>query len=145
IAVTGTVQSPAGEPVDNAQINLRNNSNNFLLNTNSNGEFAKCNMVPGSYDFTAGKWGFVTNCEPNDINSASELEKQLEPGYFDDFQFNFGWQTAGSAIAGKWIRAIPFGTSYNGAASNPSADVSDDCNSFAFVTGNASNSSAGTD
>jgi choice-of-anchor B domain-containing protein len=145
IAVTGTVESLANDPVSNAQVNLSSNSNNYLFNTNTNGQFNKCNLIPGNYDFTAGKWGFVTDCEEINVSGASVLVKSLETGYYDDFQFNFGWETIGAATVGKWVRAKPFGTTFNGNASNPSADVPGDCNTLAFVTGNAANSSAGTD
>lgn len=145
LSVLGLVETESGEPLANAQVNLSNTASNYLFTTDNDGAFSKCNLSSGTYTFSAGKWGFLTSCDTVTISGSGNLGKNLSPGYYDDFQFNFGWQTSGSAPLGKWLRAKPFGTALNGDPSNPSADASNDCNQLAYVTGNAPNTAAGTD
>jgi hypothetical protein len=43
----------------------------FLLNTASQiisdnlGEYSKCDLIAGNYQFVVGKWGYITNCNPS--------------------------------------------------------------------------------
>jgi len=89
-----------------------------------------------NYVVSAGKWGYVTSCSTMYIDSATiVLDIYLIPGFYDDFTFDFGWTTSGTAITGLWERGEPNGTS---SGSAPDLDVPNDCGEFAFVTGNSS-------
>jgi hypothetical protein len=58
---------------------------------------------------------------------------EMEPGYMDEFTFDFGWSVAGTATTGIWERGIPNPTN---SGSAPAVDAEYDCSDKAFVTGN---------
>jgi len=64
------------------------------------------------------------------------LNVSLTPGYYDDFELDFGWSVNGTAHTGIWERGIPHATS-SGSVVN--ADVPWDCGTSCFVTGNNPN------
>jgi len=87
-----------------------------------------------SYLVSVGKWGYITSCEDVIIdNMTGSITIHLSKGFYDDFQFDFGWSSTGSASSGLFERGIPFGTS---SGSNPGVD-GDDCGLYCYVTGNA--------
>jgi hypothetical protein len=69
----------------------------------------------------------------------------LSKGYYDDFSTDNGWTTQSTTSSGLWTRAIPFGTSGTGGFANPNVDVSGDCGTYAWVTGNSSNPNPNAD
>lgn len=90
------------------------------------------------YSITVGKWGYVTDCFQQDIdNTTGEITVFLDPGYYDDFIFDFGWSTSNFATSGHWERGEPNGVTIGNSA--PSADVAFDCGTTAYITGNAQN------
>lgn len=86
------------------------------------------------YFVTVGKWSYVTRCFDQliDENSGS-ITVLLPKGYHDEFTFDFGWISTGTATSGLWERGKPFGV-VNGPT--PSFDADADCGINAFVTGN---------
>lgn len=87
------------------------------------------------YTITAGIWGHKTKCIDQFVDATTgAITIMLDQGYWDDFSFDFGWVTAGTAFEGLWTRAIPFGTQEN---ANPDRDAVFDCGKYAYVTGNA--------
>ncbi|MFK7786453.1 MAG: carboxypeptidase regulatory-like domain-containing protein, partial [Crocinitomicaceae bacterium] len=87
------------------------------------------------YEITVGKWGYVTTCLNQVIDqNTGEITVFLDPGIYDDFSFDFGWTTNGSASTGLWERGKPNGTT---AMTAPGSDVGMDCGQQAYVTGNA--------
>lgn len=146
ISISGIINQNDNMPIENVQITLSNSKTSYNLISNSDGLFSKCDIVPGKYDFIAGKWGYQARCEKQiDITTSQSVSRKLEKGYYDDFQFNFGWKRTGSASSGLWTTGIPVGTFYSGMSSNPSSDVNGDCNSRALITGNAASSNPGAD
>jgi choice-of-anchor B domain-containing protein len=145
VAVNGLVDNTGSEPVADAVVAISNTTSSYQLTSDVAGNYSKCDLLPGDYQVVAGKWGFVTNCQQNvNFNTGVQaVESVLEKGYYDDFQFNFGWTSGGTASSGLWARAIPAATDFNGTPSNPGVDVDDDCNGFAYVTGNTVNAAAG--
>ena len=125
-------------PISNAIISISDATSSYQLISDANGEYSKCDLLTGNYQVVTGKWGFVTKCEANvNVSAGMDVyETNLLKGYYDDFQFNFGWISSGTANSGLWTRAIPAGTSLNGTPSNPGTDVGGDCNGTAYVTGN---------
>ncbi len=124
-----------------AQADILVESANYSYHTlsDASGNFVVPNVFPDVYTITAGKWGYVTQCTSQSISPGSgALALQLKEGYYDDFTFDFGWKESGSATTGKWVRAFPVGTDYNGGSgnANPGVDVSTDCGGSCYVTGN---------
>lgn len=87
-----------------------------------------------SYRVTVGKWGYVTDCFDQLIDqNTGEIIVVLDRGIYDDFSFDYGWTSNGSANTGLWERGIPNGSS---TAAVPGFDVGVDCGDQAYVTGN---------
>lgn len=145
-ALNGFVSNNAGSPIESALVSISNPSTSVQLSSDNLGEYAKCDLIAGTYQFVVGKWGYITNCNPSvSLNSNSATtETTLNPGYYDDFQFNFGWTVTSTSAAGIFERALPAATNLNGTASNPGIDQDADCNGFAYVSGNAAGA-AGSD
>ena len=131
----GSVVNTLGNPVTLAQVNFSSNSESFQLNVDGMGEYEKCDMLPDVYDFSVGRWGYKTKCLQDTVfsNDATAALSILEKGYWDDFQFDFGWSVQSTALKGKFERTILPGAAFPTA--NPSVDDEDDCNQIAFVTG----------
>lgn len=88
-----------------------------------------------SYTITVGKWEYITDCFNQVIDqNTGEITVLLDPGYYDDFMFDFGWSTNNFALTGHWERGKPNGTN---SAGTPGFDVGFDCGDAAYVTGNA--------
>ena len=145
--INGSVVNANNDPIPAVQVNVSDATNSYNFTTDNQGEYTRCDLLPGTYTVVAGEWGYVTECTENvDVQGgASSVESTLNPGYMDDFQFNFGWTSTATSAAGLWERAVPVATTINGAFSNANADVNGDCNGFAYVTGNSAGSGAGSD
>ncbi len=145
--ISGEVTNANNEAITDAQVNVSDASNSYNFTTDNEGAYSRCDLLPGAYTVVAGQWGYTTQCTDNiqlEAGSAA-VQSVLNAGYMDDFQFNFGWTSTATSAAGLWERAVPVSTSNNGVFSNANADVSGDCNSFAYVTGNAAGSGPGSD
>ncbi len=132
------IDATSGEPLPGAQVLLSNVDFTLTAVSDASGNVTFPAFFAGAYDVTVGKWGWITNCQDDRALSASgpALVVSLEPTYYDDFAFDFGWTVASTADAGQWERGIPEGTFYNNAPSNPGADATGDCRDQAYVTGN---------
>jgi choice-of-anchor B domain-containing protein len=94
------------------------------------------------YRVQIGKWGYKTQCYDLAITENTvELIVELEKGYYDDFEFDFGWSVIANAETGNWERGIPNPTNNT----VPGFDADLDCGSYAFVTGNNPNLNADYD
>lgn len=135
ITATGTViNSNTGAPVANATIHFSNSQFDVTATTNASGQYTLNSFYGGTYDITAGKWGFRNDCS-NQAVTATPLTIYLTPGYYDDFALDFGWTVSGPS-ANAWERALPVATMNNTAMANPGSDVTGDCGDLAFVTDN---------
>lgn len=86
-----------------------------------------------NYRMTVGKWGYQTFCTDTIITAGSNvLTVYLVSGYFDDFEFDFGWSVSGNATTGMWERGVPNPT----LNAVQAIDADWDCGKMAFVTGN---------
>lgn len=141
------INAQSGLPVTNANVTIVNPDISFNTTTNASGQFSFPNIFAGDYNIIAGKWGFVTQQTGSLFLNpdTGDWVMLLEPGYYDDFVFDFGWTVDGNAANGAWERGIPNGTTYNGQPMNPGADVADDIGDYCYVTGNQPNASAGDD
>jgi PKD repeat protein len=147
---TGKVVNAANnQGVANANVFL-DGKTDYNVTTDSNGFFTISNLQADVYDIYAGKWGFVTNAltAQNLQQTSPQVTVVLNPGYYDDFLFNFNWTGSGNAATGKWVRGVPVGTTYTAnnvtVQCNPGSDVSGDYGLQAYVTGNGGGQ-AGTD
>ncbi len=127
------------ERINQANIALISNENEYYLKTGENGRVDQ-NIIKGTYDVIAGKWGYeytlIENLEI--LEDVGGYTLQLNPGYEDNFIFNFGWETEAANDRSQWVRVKPIQTTYLGMVSNPGMDIEDDFGDLCFVTGNGS-------
>ena len=123
------------DPIDAADIRLEMSLLTSEGETNALGEEVLALYYEGNCNLSVGKWGYVTYCNQLNIDSLlGSIDIFLTKGIYDDFTFDFGWSTSGNATTGLWERDIPNITDGNSA---PGIDSNNDCNTFAYVTGNA--------
>lgn len=114
--------------------------------TTSNGNSTFVGVIPGTYNLTVGKWGYITYCGTVEVSGLTTTETiDLPTGYYDDFSLDFGWSVSGAAPDGVWERGDPNGTSSQGNLINPEDDVTGDCGEMAYVTGNSGQGGVGAD
>lgn len=132
------VDAESGDPVPNAHVRLTSPTYEHETLADAQGIFSVPGVFSDDYNVVAGQWGWRTHCPiPQSIViGGPSLSIELERGYYDDFEFDFDWTISGNVSAGEWERGVPVGTEFNGAASNPGADVAGDCGDQAYVTGN---------
>lgn len=137
ITLTGTVtDANTGNPIPNAIVNFNNSQFDFSTTTNAFGVYTLNSFYAGTYDITAGIWGYNTNCDNQNI-SGGPINISLAKGYYDDFSLDFGWTVSGPS-PNSWERGTPIGTFTSGGsvAAAPGNDVAGDCGFIAFVTDN---------
>jgi choice-of-anchor B domain-containing protein len=102
--------------------------------TNGIGQESMTLYYQQNYSVTVTKWGYFPACFEQEItDQTGVLSIYLTKGYHDEFTFDLGWQTNGSATTGMWERGVPIGTS---GGSSPGIDADFDCSDKAYVTGN---------
>ncbi|HLG03229.1 MAG TPA: choice-of-anchor B family protein [Bacteroidia bacterium] len=147
VPVTGQVtNSTSGNPMTGIPVMFDNP--NYTLNflTDGTGNFSSCNVISGTYTVAAAEWGFQTYCNAVNVSSINQnIPVTLSPGYEDDFTFDLGWITSGTASAGVWERGEPQGTTFSSTPANPDFDVTGDCMDQCYVTGNSGGSSSQDD
>lgn len=132
------VDGLTGAPLPGAQVLVSNADFTLTAESDADGNFTFPGFFAGEYDVLVGAWGWITFCEGGQQLGAasSPLAVTLERGYYDDFEFDFGWTVASTATLGAWERGVPVGTTFNGQQSNPGSDAASDCGEQAYVTGN---------
>ena len=130
------VDSSTGLPLTVADVWYHNADFEYKTRTDSSGSFSFSGFYDGTYEVTIGKWGYRTNCSiqvvPFNIQPDTSI---LSRGYYDDFNFDFGWTVTGTSL-NSWERAIPVATAYIGQPANPGVDESSDCLDYCYVTDN---------
>jgi choice-of-anchor B domain-containing protein len=118
-----------------AQIELNGSLTSDLESTNGLGEAIFLLYYEENYEIIAGKWGYKTKCSTFEIDENTQtISIFLEKGYYDDFEFDFGWTAINNgAENGLWERGKPIITPTTSA---PAEDANFDCGNKAFVTGN---------
>jgi len=121
-------------PVSNAQILLSADLLDHTGITNGIGQEDFVLYYQEEYMVTVGKWGYVTSCYNQVIDENTlTITVEMVKGYHDEFSFDFGWISAGTATTGLWERGKPNVTN---SGSAPTSDADYDCGEFAYVTGN---------
>jgi choice-of-anchor B domain-containing protein len=132
------ISNESGLPVSNAEVGLFKEGN-LSINTKTleNGSFLLPNIIPSSYQFSAGKWGYKPLIFKNiTLPSNQSISEKLSNGYTDNFNFDLGWTISNTSTVGKWERGTPVGTKYNNLISAPFNDSPNDEGNAAFITGN---------
>jgi choice-of-anchor B domain-containing protein len=122
-------------PISNAQIKLIHPLIEHPGNTNALGQESLTLYYQDGdvYQIQVGKWGYKTICFDSAITENTvELIIELDKGYYDDFEFDFGWSIIANAETGNWERGIPNPTTNT----VPNSDADLDCGKNAFITGN---------
>ncbi|MEJ6777541.1 MAG: choice-of-anchor B family protein [Crocinitomicaceae bacterium] len=121
-------------PLDDADVKFETPLLTTEGQTNALGEEVLTLYYGEVYNVSVGKWGYITYCSQLYIDSTTgSINIFLNTGIYDDFTFDFGWSTSGTATTGLWERGTPNTTNSNSA---PGIDSYNDCNDFAYVTGN---------
>ncbi|MBL0035543.1 MAG: choice-of-anchor B family protein [Flavobacteriales bacterium] len=111
----------------------------FSTTTAADGSFSTASIPEGTYDVYVGAWGWHTLCISGLVVSSTTPAQTYEllPGYADNMSLDLGWTNVDEGSSGAWVREAPIGTDFQGEDSNAGSDVSGDCGSKAYVTGNA--------
>ena len=89
------------------------------------------------YKVVVGKWGYLhASIDFDSKQLSADIVVLLRKGYQDDFIFNQGWTVSGTAIAGRWERAEPIGTTYKNELFAPELDIDTDFGNQCYVTEN---------
>lgn len=124
-----------GNPIDAAKVRLEATLITHEGQTNALGVENFSLYYEEPYYVTIGKWGYFTYCDTVQIdNTTGSITVYLDPGYYDDYSFDFGWMVSGTAVTGMFERGEPNGTS---SGSNPDQESGSDCGVYCYVTGNA--------
>lgn len=135
--IVNVTDAISGLPIYDAQIKLVHPliTHNGLTNALGEEQFVLYYQEP--YEIFVGKWGYQTFCTLQTIDQNTQtLNFILSPGYYDDFELDFGWTVNGTANTGVWERGIPHATS---SGSVVGSDVPWDCGSSSYLTGNNPN------
>lgn len=133
--LVNVLEEGTNNPIDGADILLEASLIDHFGLTNALGQENLTMFYEESYRITVGHWGYMTYCTNMVIdNSTGTITIYLKPAIYDDFTFDFGWTTSGSATTGLIVREVPFGTNGN---ANPGVDSDHDCNDYCMVSGNA--------
>lgn len=131
------VQDIDGAPVAGALVQAYNETFTFNTVADADGNFTFTDITEGDYQVVAGAWGYFHGVIENvALNGDTEVTIELEPGYQDDFLFDFEWMTGATSPTGQWDLGMPVGTEYNGLASHPGMDAPDDLGFNCYSTGN---------
>jgi choice-of-anchor B domain-containing protein len=132
------IESGTSTPISNAQIKLVHPLIEHAGITNGLGQENLTLFYQDGdiYKVMAGKWGYITKCIDSALSENTiTLTIELEKGYYDDFEFDFGWTIIANAETGNWERGKPNPTNNTMVGE----DAPFDCGDFAFVTGNDPN------
>ncbi len=120
-------------PITDAQIRLSHPLINHSGITNGLGVEDFTLYYQENYRLTVGKWSYNTFCLDTIVTEFTNIiTVYLVPGYYDGFDFDFGWSVSGTAQTGMWERGVPNPTTNT----VPAVDAEWDCGKEAFVTGN---------
>ncbi|MEP7263206.1 MAG: choice-of-anchor B family protein [Bacteroidota bacterium] len=135
ITQSGSVTDTQGNPIANATVTFNGALITLSSTSDINGQFTINGFIPDNYNVIGGKWGYLTNCQNQNVNGGL-VNIVLAQGYYDDFSLDFNWSVSGPSI-NAWERAIPHATLNAADTCNPGNDIYNDCGDYAMVTDNA--------
>jgi len=132
------LDAQTNQPIENAKVSLSHTYVEHEGNTDANGEVVLDIYYQDQYQLHAGKWGYVTSCFADTLITAAAnvIDVYLDEGIYDDFTFDYGWDTIHTGSKAGWVRDIPVGVEKNGIIQNPYSEITWDCGSYAYITGN---------
>jgi hypothetical protein len=135
--LSGTVLSTLQNgPAPHAHVLITDGDFTYETTADINGDYVVAEVIEGTYDVYAGIWGeyFIGEIQ---VLATGAQAITLEPGYYDDFTFDFAWSVSGNSVQAMWQRAIPqYQSLFDAIDCGPGEDISDDFGDYAFVTGN---------
>ncbi|MEO5675479.1 MAG: choice-of-anchor B family protein [Chitinophagales bacterium] len=137
--ITGQViDSVTNDPIQDATVYFISSEGfEFTEQTDGGGNFT-FSGYESTYDIYAGKWSYFETGLLNviiNLNPAPFLFK-LNPGYYDDFILDLGWEESHTSTTGFWTRCEPKGTYSFNTPINPETDIAGDWGDHCYVTGN---------
>jgi choice-of-anchor B domain-containing protein len=136
--VTFDVKSVTNQPLMNVFVKLIHMGEEQVKVTDGLGQVSFEVFYSDSYEIIAGQWGKITLCDDFNLSPQNNsFEIILKDGIYDDFTFDYGWQSFGNAERGHWERGVPVGAGNPGEWISPNEDSPNDCGNYAFVTGNS--------
>ncbi|MBK9449604.1 MAG: choice-of-anchor B family protein [Bacteroidetes bacterium] len=140
VAMTvNVIETGTGNPVANAGVVFQEVTSGIptTYTTNTQGQLVDNNFMASDYHLIVGHWGHQTvQIDTNITASTNTITVSIPKGYYDDFTFDFGWTTSGTAQSGQWERGEPVGTPFFNIFCNPEVDDSTDFGNECYVTGN---------
>jgi hypothetical protein len=139
ISLSGTVvDSATNAPIANVQLTLNDPlAGSYSVTSDASGNFTISSFMTGYYDVIAGIWGYQERLSNSYVTtSTTNITVKLPAGYYDDFYFDLGWTTSGTATTGMWERGEPVGTNLGINFINPEYDLENDLGDECYVTGN---------
>jgi choice-of-anchor B domain-containing protein len=124
-------------PISNASVQFHSPlfTGYYNSTTDVNGFITFSNQPEESWDLNFGKWGYKQLCLTQELltEAGNVHVYEMEPGYQDDFRFDFGWTewAAFGVGRGSWERNIPIGI-----PTTPEFDSQLDCDEEAYITSN---------
>jgi choice-of-anchor B domain-containing protein len=144
-SLSGTIQDVvAGTPLSGIPVVISNATQTYELQSDASGAFDVSCVPGGVYTVNAGEWGYYAASQTVTLNGNSTVNLQLQPGYYDNFNLDYGWSSEGTSVSGLWEQGEPVGTQLQGSLANPEEDVDTDAGDQCYVTGNGGGQ-AGTD
>ena len=142
-AIQGIVYDEANTTIINSFVQLTNPSSGETLNytAGANGNI-QIFADEGSYTALVGAWGFRTIETTVEITQGVPVEFTLEAGYEDDFTFDFGWSTLGTASTGDFEWVVPQESEFANSTTTLGFDLPTDFSNKCYVTGNGGNGGA---
>lgn len=137
--VVRTKEAGTGNDLPNVRVLIQDGSGNTYqeIATDNNAHYDFCDFVQGTYQFYAGRWGYVTGRLTKNINTLVDtVTLSLSKGYYDDFIMDMGWTVSGTASSGDWERDTPIETEFDNLIANPGTDVANDFGTACYTTGN---------
>lgn len=132
-----TFNASNGDDLEDIQVRLVGLDTFYTGATNAEGNLEIAQIFEDEYEVIVGAWGYLTEVRSSvDIGETSNVSLGLSEGFQDDFVLDYEWQTSGDARAGRWVRDVPNGTTFDGLFSNPNTDIEGDIGNSCYITGN---------
>ncbi len=132
-----------GAGIPNANVAFFHPEYRFETTADADGNYSISHVFALEYEAVAGKWGYVSGSQSTlDLSTTTNWSVALESGIYDDFTFDYGWQSLGGTwLGGVWERALSqeHDPGY-GYPITPLSDFADDPGPYCMVTGNGGGS-----
>jgi len=134
--------SENGETLGNVTVDVFNDNFSSNTLTDDSGNTLLEGILPSDYTVFAGKWGYQTKFISSlELGESGTQVIELTPQYYDDFLFDFGWESSSDMDQGEWVLDNPLGTIFPDSEEtycNPEFDFSTDFGNNCYITGNQS-------